>query len=190
MDKLGFVEDFSVDGWAFLSRGACKLRIGHCPEARRYQRLQDRSWFAYLHVRDAAGLYAETVKNGVDIWHKLSNKPWGMREFAVVTPDGHRIVFGGRAASLAGCNNRMKNEKLKNPNHALHRVVGNCELGFMRPRTIILGLVVVLILAVVFYKLASPYQSFLRKDFSYYSELAQACAATLDQHPLGNNPFV
>jgi hypothetical protein len=21
-------------------------------------------------------------------------KPWGMREFAVVTPDGHRIVFG------------------------------------------------------------------------------------------------
>ncbi len=84
----------------------------------------------------------------------------------------------------------MKNEKLKNPNHALHRVVGNCELGFMRARTVILGLVVVLILAVVFYKLASPYQSFLRKDFSYYSELAQACAATLDQHPLGNNPFV
>jgi hypothetical protein len=33
MEKLGFAEDFSVDGWAFLSRGACKLRLGHCPDA-------------------------------------------------------------------------------------------------------------------------------------------------------------
>jgi hypothetical protein len=32
----------------------------------------------------------------VDIWHALGDKPWGMREFAVVTPDGHRIVFGER----------------------------------------------------------------------------------------------
>ena len=31
LEKLGFAEDFSVDGWAFLSRGACKLRLGHCP---------------------------------------------------------------------------------------------------------------------------------------------------------------
>jgi hypothetical protein len=29
LEKLGFAEDFSVDGWAFLSRGACKLRLGH-----------------------------------------------------------------------------------------------------------------------------------------------------------------
>ena len=31
VDKLDFVEDFRVDGWAFLSRGACRLRLGHCP---------------------------------------------------------------------------------------------------------------------------------------------------------------
>jgi uncharacterized glyoxalase superfamily protein PhnB len=55
---------------------------------------QDHSWFAYLHVRDAAGLYKETVQNGVEIWHRLEDKPWGMREFAIVTPDGHRMVFG------------------------------------------------------------------------------------------------
>jgi catechol 2,3-dioxygenase-like lactoylglutathione lyase family enzyme len=29
LEKLGFTEDFSVDGWAFLSRGACKIRLGH-----------------------------------------------------------------------------------------------------------------------------------------------------------------
>jgi catechol 2,3-dioxygenase-like lactoylglutathione lyase family enzyme len=94
LEKLGFAEDFSVDGWAFLSRGACKLRLGHCPDAVPMSKSQDHSWFAYLHVRDATGLYQETIKNGVEIWHHLADKPWGMREFAVVTPDGHRIVFG------------------------------------------------------------------------------------------------
>ena len=94
VDKLGFVEDFRVDGWAFLSRGACRLRLGHCPEAVPMSQAPDHSWFAYLHVRDAAALYEETVEKGVEIWHPLADKPWGMREFAVVTPDGHRIVFG------------------------------------------------------------------------------------------------
>lgn len=94
IDKLGFTEDFSVDGWTFLSRGACKLRIGHCPEAVPMTRVPDHSWFAYLHVSDAAGIYRDCLKNGVDIWHPLGDKPWGMREFAIVTPDGHRIVFG------------------------------------------------------------------------------------------------
>ncbi len=92
--KLGFAEDFSVDGWAFLSRGGCKLRLGHCPDAMPMSDAPDHSWFAYLHVRDALSLYNETRNNGVEIWHKLADKPWGMREFAIVTPDGHRIVFG------------------------------------------------------------------------------------------------
>lgn len=94
MEKLGFTEDLSVDGWAFLSRGACKLRLGDCPDAMPMSEAPDHSWFAYLHVQDATGLYKEIVSKGVEIWHKLEDKPWGMREFAVVTPDGHRIVFG------------------------------------------------------------------------------------------------
>ena len=96
LEKLGFAEDFSVEGWAFLSRGACKLRLGHCPDATPMSQAQDHSWFAYLHVRDASGLYRECLAHDVDIWHPLADKPWGMREFAVVTPDGHRIVFGER----------------------------------------------------------------------------------------------
>lgn len=96
LEKLGFVEDFSVEGWAFLSRGACKLRLSDCPDVISMSNVPDHSWFAYLHIRDASRLYEETVKNGVEIWHKLADKPWGMREFAVVTPDGHRIVFGER----------------------------------------------------------------------------------------------
>ena len=94
LDKLGFIEDFSTDGWAFLSRGACRLRLGDCPDAMPMSEARDHSWFAYLHVQDAAGLYEETILKGVEIWHKLEDKPWAMREFGVVTPDGHRIVFG------------------------------------------------------------------------------------------------
>jgi len=96
VEQLGFVEDFSVDGWAFLSRGVCRLRLGECPDAVPMSETPDHSWFAYLHVADAAALYAETVARGVTIWHALADKPWGMREFAIVTPDGHRIVFGER----------------------------------------------------------------------------------------------
>ncbi len=96
VEKLGFSEDFNVDGWSFLSRGACKLRLGDCPDAVPMSKQADHSWFAYLHVEDAVGLYQEIVKNRVEIWHKLADKPWGMREFAIVTPDGHRIVFGER----------------------------------------------------------------------------------------------
>jgi catechol 2,3-dioxygenase-like lactoylglutathione lyase family enzyme len=97
-EKLGFSEEFSIEGWSFLSRGACNLRLGHCPDAKPMLASQDHSWFAYLHVRDASGFYEETLRNGVEIWHKLEDKPWGIREFAIVTPDGHRIVFGEEIA--------------------------------------------------------------------------------------------
>ncbi|MFM7206897.1 MAG: bleomycin resistance protein [Planctomycetaceae bacterium] len=94
VNQLGFTEDLRVEGWAFLSRGACRLRLGHCPEAIPMKDVPDHSWFAYLHVRDAAGLYREYRERGVPMWHPLADKPWGMREFSIVTPDGHRIVCG------------------------------------------------------------------------------------------------
>ena len=94
VNQLGFTKDLSVEGWAFLSRGAFRLRLGHCPEAIPMADVTDHSWFAYLHVRDTAGLYREYLERGVGIWHRLADKPWGMREFSIVTPDGHRIVFG------------------------------------------------------------------------------------------------
>lgn len=94
LEKLGFEEDFSVEGWTFLSRDQCHLRIGHCPDERPASACGDHSWFAYLHVVDAKGLHAELVARGAPILHELEDKPWGFREFSVITPDGHRIVFG------------------------------------------------------------------------------------------------
>lgn len=94
-EKLGFTEDRRVEGWSFLSRGACRLRLGDCgPAIQPMSKCQDHSWFAYLHVHDIARLYQEVQQHAVEIWHPLADKAWGMREFGIVTPDGHRIVFG------------------------------------------------------------------------------------------------
>ena len=94
IDKLGFTEDFSVDGWSFVSRGECQIRLGHCPDEVPVSTTGDHAWFAYLHVSDAQALHQEFSAAGVSFWHPLEDKPWGFREFAVQTPDGHRIVFG------------------------------------------------------------------------------------------------
>ncbi|GAB4122100.1 MAG: hypothetical protein Fur005_16800 [Roseiflexaceae bacterium] len=94
VEKLGFTETLRVPGWSFLRRGACVLRLGDCPGTQPMSQCQDHAWFAYLNVTDAAALFEEFVIQGVEIWHPLDRKPWGMIEFAIVTPDGHRIVFG------------------------------------------------------------------------------------------------
>ena len=91
---LGFTEDLAVAGWSFLSRGACHLRLGHCPDVAPMSAHTDHAWFAYLHVSDAQALYREYQDAGVTIGHPLQDQPWGLREFAIITPDGHRIVFG------------------------------------------------------------------------------------------------
>ncbi len=56
--------------------------------------------FAHLTVTDAAGLNRVMVARRVAIWHPLADKPWGMREFASVTPDGHRVAFGEAIAGV------------------------------------------------------------------------------------------
>jgi uncharacterized glyoxalase superfamily protein PhnB len=33
-------------------------------------------------------------QHGAEFIVDLGDKPWGMREFGVKTPDGHRIMFG------------------------------------------------------------------------------------------------
>jgi catechol 2,3-dioxygenase-like lactoylglutathione lyase family enzyme len=96
VSKLGFQQELAVPGWTFLSRGAAHLRLGHCPDAMPMSEARDHSWFAYLHITDARAFYETVVSNGVEIWHRMRDTPWMTREFGVISPDGHRIVFGQR----------------------------------------------------------------------------------------------
>ena len=94
VETLGFAETHKVDGWAFLSLGNFHVRLGHCPDITPISQAQDHSWFAYVTVTDARSLYADYVRRGVTLWYPLADRPWGSREFAIITPDQHRIVFG------------------------------------------------------------------------------------------------
>jgi catechol 2,3-dioxygenase-like lactoylglutathione lyase family enzyme len=93
-EKLGFTVDFEVDGWSFLSRGQFRLMLGHCPDAVPVRQINDHSWFAYVIVDAIDDLHREFRDRGVAPLRDAEDKPWGLREFVVTTPDGHRIAFG------------------------------------------------------------------------------------------------
>ena len=91
---LGMAIDFTAPGWAFLSRGSLRLMLGECRDALPAHDTGDHSYFVYVTVDGIDEFYNEVVGNGATLTQRLADKPWGMREFGIRTPDGHRIMFG------------------------------------------------------------------------------------------------
>ncbi len=92
-EKLGYEEEFRTGGWSFVARGSLGLRIGHCPGITPMSRCQDHSLIVQAVVDEHIdALFEEFKANGVDVTGP-EDKPWGRREFAVATPDGHRFLF-------------------------------------------------------------------------------------------------
>ncbi len=96
IDVLGFQRDFGdgSDGWSFLSPDAFKVMLGECPDEKAASELGDHSYVAYLVVEGVDRFYQEAAARGADVTSKPVDKPWGIREFGIRTPDGHRIQFG------------------------------------------------------------------------------------------------
>lgn len=92
--KLGFRVADEPPGWVFVEKDGCVLMLGECRDALRAIELGDHSYFGYLRVDDAEGYYEELRAKGVEVSSPLSDKPWGMREFGVRTPEGFRIMIG------------------------------------------------------------------------------------------------
>ncbi len=92
--KLGFVLDFTAPGWEFLSFGDFKVMLGECSDEMTAEATGNHSWFAHCLVENVDEVYAEFNERGAEIPSPIANKPWGIREFSIVTPDGHRISFG------------------------------------------------------------------------------------------------
>src|SRR5690349_12804099 len=94
IDKLGFTSQMAIPGqWHFVIRDNCRIMLGSCPGSIPANDLGDHSYCAYLNVDDVDALFAEFEKNGL-VTKAPDTKPWGMREIAVKTPDGHRMTFG------------------------------------------------------------------------------------------------
>jgi catechol 2,3-dioxygenase-like lactoylglutathione lyase family enzyme len=101
LNALGFHRDFGdgSDGWSWLSRDGFHVGLGECADAPAASTLGDHSYFAYVTVDDVDGLYTELVSRGAPVKAPPETKPWGMREIAVRTPDGHRMTFGSERSA-------------------------------------------------------------------------------------------
>jgi catechol 2,3-dioxygenase-like lactoylglutathione lyase family enzyme len=94
-DVLGFRKDpIDAKGWSFLTRDNFRIMLGECANERPAGELGDHSYFAYWNVEGVDELYREFVARGALVSSTPTDKPWGLREFGLRTPDGHRIVCG------------------------------------------------------------------------------------------------
>lgn len=94
-DSLGFTLEWPEGaGWQMASRGGVRIMMGHCPDAMPPSATGDHNYFGYLNVDDANALYQEFVSAGAIILQPPADRPHGMREFTVATPDGHRMMIG------------------------------------------------------------------------------------------------
>lgn len=55
----------------------------------------------YLFVDDADALHAEFAAGGVTVLRAPQDEPYGLRDFTIATPDGHRLAFGAPLAEPA-----------------------------------------------------------------------------------------
>ncbi len=94
LEKLGFTRDFTAPGWEFLSFGDFKVMLGECADEMTAEETGNHSWFAHALVENVDEVYQELTDRGAKILSPIGDKPWGIRDFTVLTPDGHRIMFG------------------------------------------------------------------------------------------------
>jgi uncharacterized glyoxalase superfamily protein PhnB len=95
VDVLGFTKDpIDAAGWSFLTRDKFSVMLGECRDEKPASELGDHSYFAYWNIDRVDEFYEEIAAKGAIISSKPSNKPWGLREFGLRTPDGHRITCG------------------------------------------------------------------------------------------------
>ena len=91
---LGFEVVAQPHGWEFVKRDNCTVMLGHCPETLSARDLGDHSYFGYLRVDDVDAFYAEVKSRGITPLSTLETKEWEMREFSVMSPEGHRLTIG------------------------------------------------------------------------------------------------
>jgi catechol 2,3-dioxygenase-like lactoylglutathione lyase family enzyme len=95
VEVLGFSKDpIDAEGWSFLTRDKFRVMLGECKDEKPASELENHSWFAYWNIEGIDEFYREIAARGALVTSQPSNKPWGLREFTLRTPDGHRITCG------------------------------------------------------------------------------------------------
>ncbi len=99
-DVLGFKVSWEeLASWRLFIRDACIIMAGECPGATPISEIGDHSYIAYIQVQDIDKFHAELTERGAKVIKPLQTEPWEMREFAIETIDGHRMMFGEPCAT-------------------------------------------------------------------------------------------
>jgi len=94
-EVLGFRRDpIDAEGWSFLTRDNVRVMLGECPDERPASELGNHSYIAYWNVDGVDEFHRELAARGALLTSEPNDKPWGLREFGLRTPDGHRIACG------------------------------------------------------------------------------------------------
>ena len=94
VEVLGFSLDWADgDNWQVVRRGDVRIMLGRCPDALPPAELGDHSYFGFFATGDVDALHAEFAARAALILSAPADKPWGWREMAVATPEGHRMMF-------------------------------------------------------------------------------------------------
>jgi catechol 2,3-dioxygenase-like lactoylglutathione lyase family enzyme len=93
-DVPGFEVREFAPGWRLYVRAACMIQGGEEKDALRLSELGDHAYLAYMLVDDIDDYFAKVTAAGAKVRKHVRDEPWGVREFALETIDGHRIMFG------------------------------------------------------------------------------------------------
>jgi uncharacterized glyoxalase superfamily protein PhnB len=89
-DKLGFTVTFSWEEpphYVCLCLGDCAIHLNsYVPPAGPSH--------VCIFCKGIDALYAQLNARGVAVAEPVADRPYGMRDFTVIDPDGHRLVFG------------------------------------------------------------------------------------------------
>jgi len=92
-DVLGWELGFEDPGnWSFMFRDRVGVHIGECKDATPAAEIGDHSYLGYIVMDDVEAYRDEIITRGAEV-KGPEDKPWGMREMAVRTIDGHRFMF-------------------------------------------------------------------------------------------------
>lgn len=94
-EVLGFEPDMtSPPGWSFLARDGIRVMLGECPDEMLAEETGNHSWFIHIAMDGLDAYHRDVVSRGAQVLSPPADRPWGLREFVLRTPDGHRMVFG------------------------------------------------------------------------------------------------
>ena len=94
---LGFTEEWAdADNWRGLARGGVRVNLGRCSDALPVSDLGDHNYFGFFATDGVDTLHREFAARGAHILSRPADRPWGWREMAVATPEGHRMMFAQR----------------------------------------------------------------------------------------------